>query len=85
MELITDIYNNNDKYTLNLNQSQRELFNSRGSLPEFLYKKFNNIKGFYINLENRKDRLKHINNNIKKYDFFKDLKNDLMPLRTNLE
>jgi len=43
MELITDIYNNSDKYTLNLNQSQHELFNGRGSLPEFLYKKFNNI------------------------------------------
>jgi hypothetical protein len=74
MELITDIYNNSDKYTLNLNQSQHELFNGRGSLPEFLYKKFNNIKGFYINLESRKDRLKHINNNIQKYDFFKGLK-----------
>ncbi len=74
MKLITDIYNNCDKYTLNLNQSQHELFNGRGSLPEFLYKKFNNIKGFYINLESRKDRLKHINNNIQKYDFFKDLK-----------
>jgi len=74
MELITDIYNNSDKYTLNLNQSQHELFNGLGSLPEFLYKKFNNIKGFYINLESRKDRLKHINNNIQKYDFFKGLK-----------
>jgi hypothetical protein len=73
MELITDIYNNSDKYTLNLNQSQHELFNGRGSFPEFLYKKFNNIKGFYINLESRKDRLKHINN-IQKYDFFKGLK-----------
>jgi len=74
MKLITDIYNNSDKYTLNLNQSQHELFNGRGSLPEFLYKKFNNIKGFYINLESRKDRLKHINNNIQKYNFFKGLK-----------
>jgi hypothetical protein len=57
MKLITDIYNNSDKYTLNLNQSQHELFNGNAFLPEFLYKKFNNsIKGFYIKLENRKDR-----------------------------
>ena len=29
--------------------------------------------GYYINLINRKDRNKHFINNIKKYDFFKDL------------
>ena len=52
MELITDIYNNSDKYTLNLNQSQHELFNGRGSLPEFLYKKFSINKEVYLNNDN---------------------------------
>ena len=48
MKLITDIYNNSDKYTLNLNQSQHELFNGRGSLPEFLYRKFSKKEGITI-------------------------------------
>ena len=40
LELITNIYNNCEKYKLNLEKAQYELFNGNAFLPNFLYNRF---------------------------------------------
>lgn len=41
LKIISDIYNNVNKYIINLDEAKKELFQGKASLPEYLYKKFN--------------------------------------------